>query len=68
DRNEILRVFGNEETQTIKHNFGDKKRELLELHGFNHELLQQVLDINLKEHSHNIIQSLIKPFLDLYNS
>lgn len=30
DRNEILRFFGNKETQIIKHNIGDKKRELFE--------------------------------------
>ncbi|MGM1044520.1 MAG: hypothetical protein ACQEXX_00075 [Bacillota bacterium] len=68
DRNEILQVFGNAETQSIKHNIGDKRRDLLELNGFNHELIQQTLDINLKEHNQNIILSLIKPFSGLYSS
>lgn len=67
DRNEILRVFGNMETQSIKHNIGDKKRGLLELNGFDHELIQQTLGVNLKEYNENIILSLIKPFLGLYS-
>ncbi|MBD8836844.1 hypothetical protein IFU39_03260 [Paenibacillus sp. CFBP 13594] len=68
DRNELLRYFGDDKIKDVKHNIGNKKRDLIELRSFNEELLHQTLKINLKEHNNHIIQSLIKPFHGLYHS
>lgn len=61
-RNEMMRVLGSPEVKRITSTvIGNNRRELFDMSGFDSELLNTILDINLFEQNKSNIESLIGP-------
>ncbi|MCM3625779.1 TniQ family protein [Paenibacillus glycanilyticus] len=67
ERNDILRFFGGNDVKKIKNpNIGDSRRELIQLSGFNTDLLNNVLNFDLIGNCQQSINSLIEPFKNFH--